>query len=64
DPFMVLADYAAYCEVQTRVCETYKDPVKWTRMALLNTARIGKFSSDRTITEYCNDIWHIDPIRM
>lgn len=64
DPFMVLADYAAYCEAQTRVCQTYKDPMKWTRMALLNTARIGKFSSDRTISEYCREIWNIDPIRM
>ncbi|MEZ5278377.1 MAG: glycogen/starch/alpha-glucan phosphorylase [Opitutaceae bacterium] len=64
DPFLVLADYAAYCACQERVDEAYKDPVRWARMAILNTARVGKFSSDRTISQYAREIWKLDPVRV
>ena len=63
DPFLVLADYAAYVERQEDVAEVYQDSRRWTRMSLLNVARMGKFSSDRAITEYCRDIWHVQPVR-
>jgi glycogen phosphorylase len=62
DPFMVLADYRDYCEMQKKVDAAYKNPSQWAKMAILNVARIGKFSSDRTIQEYANDIWKLDQI--
>lgn len=58
DRYLVLADFEAYHECHRRVCEAYRDRVKWTRMAILNFARSGKFSSDRTIREYNDEIWH------
>jgi glycogen phosphorylase len=58
DPYMVLADYRAYAECQQRVDAAFGDVDRWTRMSILNTARSGKFSSDRTIREYCAEIWH------
>jgi len=61
DPYMLLADYAAYIDCQERVAAAYRDPSRWTRMSILNVARMGKFSSDRTIAEYCKDIWRIQP---
>ena len=64
DPFLVLADYATYCACQERVDEAYKDPARWARMAILNTARMGKFSSDRTISQYAREIWKLDPVRV
>lgn len=57
DPFMVLADYAAYSEAQKAVDECFLDKTRWARMAILNTAHMGKFSSDRTIRQYAEDIW-------
>ncbi|MCG8525811.1 MAG: glycogen/starch/alpha-glucan phosphorylase [Opitutales bacterium] len=63
DPFFVLADFASYCEAQSRVDDAYKEKDGWARKAILNTARVGKFSSDRTISEYCKDIWKIEPVR-
>jgi starch phosphorylase len=64
DPYMVLADFASYCAVQEEVSRTYLDPDRWTRMAILNVARCGKFSSDRTIREYAEGIWGISPVRV
>jgi glycogen phosphorylase len=62
DPFMVLADYQSYLDCQDRVAQVYCDPEQWSRRSILNTARIGKFSSDRAIQEYCQDIWKIQPV--
>ena len=62
DPFFVLADYASYIKAQDRVDKTFRNRRKWARMAILNTARVGKFSSDRTIREYAEEIWRLSPL--
>ena len=62
DPFLVVADYAAYVECQDRVAAAWQDRDAWSRMSILNAARSGKFSSDRAITEYCDDIWNVSPV--
>ena len=59
DPFLVLADYQAYVECQDRVGKAYTNANEWTRMCILNVARMGYFSSDRSIRDYCRDIWKI-----
>jgi glycogen phosphorylase len=66
DPYMLFADFQSYVECQAKVSEAYRDIEHWTRMSILNTARSGKFSSDRTIQEYCDGIWHTKsvPIQM
>src|SRR4030095_7630113 len=64
DPFLVLADYADYVACQERVSAAWNDSERWTRMSILNTARAGKFSSDRAIREYCRDIWNVRPVRI
>jgi starch phosphorylase len=62
DPFMVLADYQSYIDCQAKVSRLWQFPEDWTRMAILNTARMGKFSSDRSIREYCTQIWKASPL--
>ncbi len=62
DPYFILADFHAYADAQRRAAEAYKDREGWAKMALLNTACSGKFSSDRTIKEYVDGIWNLDPV--
>jgi starch phosphorylase len=62
DPYMVLADFAAYRDSQAAADRTYRDPASWAQKAILNTARVGKFSSDRTILEYARRIWKLAPM--
>jgi glycogen phosphorylase len=62
DTYLVLADFASYLACQDRIAATYRDPAAWARMSILNVARMGRFSSDRTIHEYCRDIWKVDPM--
>jgi len=62
DPYLLLADFQSYIDCQNRVSEAYRDTDRWTRMSILNTARSGKFSSDRTIREYCSDIWRVKSV--
>mgnify|MGYP000408483880 CR=1 FL=1 len=62
DPFLVLADYRSYVDCQTRVSAAWRDPDTWSHMSILNTARSGKFSSDRAIAQYCDGIWHVPPM--
>ncbi|KLO47181.1 maltodextrin phosphorylase [Mycobacterium nebraskense] len=62
DPFLVCPDYASYVNCQERVSAAWQDRESWTKMSILNTARSGKFSSDRAITEYCDDIWNVWPL--
>ncbi|MFN7135283.1 MAG: glycogen/starch/alpha-glucan phosphorylase, partial [Myxococcales bacterium] len=62
DPYMLLADFAPYMACQEEVSRVYQDQEKWSRMAILNVARMGKFSSDRTIREYAEQIWGVKPV--
>ncbi len=64
DPFKALADYRAYIDCQDRVSEAFKDKKLWARMAILNTARVGKFSTDRTISEYASEIWDLPSVEV
>jgi starch phosphorylase len=61
DPYMLCADFPAYVACQARVSEAYRDQQNWTRMSVLNTARVGRFSSDRSIRQYCRDVWNVRP---
>jgi starch phosphorylase len=64
DPYLLLADYRSYCDAQARAAQVYRDPHEWARRAILNTARLGKFSSDRTIREYAKAIWQLSPVKV
>jgi len=63
DEYMVLADYQSYIDRQDEVSNAFRDQKRWTRMAILNAARMGKFSSDRSIREYCEKIWGVKTVR-
>jgi len=62
DPYMLMADYRWYVDAQETVSRAFKDRNLWARMSILNVARSGKFSSDRAVRQYCDDIWHVGPI--
>ncbi len=64
DPFMLLADYQSYIDCQDQVSQAYRDPEHWTGMSIWNVANMGKFSSDRSIREYCEDIWKVSPVKV
>jgi starch phosphorylase len=62
DEYMLLADYQSYVDCQDLVSKSFRDKRSWTRMSILNVARMGKFSSDRSIRDYCNTIWKVKPL--
>ena len=62
DPFLLLADYQSYVDCQDQVSALWRDPQAWTRMSILNAARMGKFSSDRSIRDYCDLVWKVKPV--
>jgi starch phosphorylase len=64
DPYFLLADYPSYAARQEDVAEVYRDPAAWTRRSILNVAGMGKFSSDRAIRDYAEEIWDIAPVRV
>ncbi|MDJ0572490.1 MAG: glycogen/starch/alpha-glucan phosphorylase [Pleurocapsa sp. MO_192.B19] len=64
DEYLILADYQAYVDCQERVSKAYLSREQWTRMSILNVARTGKFSSDRTIREYATEIWNVKPVKV
>ena len=64
DPYLLLADFRSYSDAHARVDAAYRDQKHWAKMAILNTARMGKFSSDRTIREYARDIWKLKPVKV
>lgn len=62
DTYFILADFKSYAEAQRRVEEAYRDETRWAKMAILNVASSGKFTSDRTIQQYVDEIWHLDKV--
>ncbi|MCP5144104.1 MAG: glycogen/starch/alpha-glucan phosphorylase [Gammaproteobacteria bacterium] len=62
DPYFLLADFQSYADCQQHVADVWADQERWTRMSILNTARSGKFSSDRAIADYCRDTWRVEPV--
>jgi starch phosphorylase len=59
DPFLLLADYQSYVDCQSAVSALWNDPIAWSRKSILNVARMGKFSSDRSIRDYCERVWKV-----
>ncbi len=64
DPYLALVDYDAYCKAQSDLDKAYKDKSRWAKMAIMNTARMGKFSSDRTIHQYYKEVWNLKPMSL
>jgi len=64
DEYLLLADYASYIDCHDRAAEAYREEQSWTRMSILNTARCGFFSSDRTMRQYCDKIWQVKPVKV
>jgi len=64
DNYRLLADFQSYIECQAKVSDAYRDKEKWTRMSILNVARMGKFSSDRSIEKYSREIWKVEPVKI
>ena len=64
DPYLLMADFDSYLKCQDGIDAVFRDHDRWTRMSILNTARMGRFSSDRSIREYCDDIWKVKPIHV
>jgi starch phosphorylase len=64
DPFLCLADFESYCATQDTVSVAFRDKPRWSKMAIHNTARVGKFSSDRTIAEYAKEIWKLPSVKV
>ena len=64
DTYFILKDFRSYVKAQEEVEQAYRDEKRWARMAMLNTAHSGKFTSDRTIQEYVDDIWHLDKVKV
>lgn len=62
DEYLLLADYQSYVDCHDRAAQAYLDQAQWTRMSILNTARCGFFSSDRSMRQYCADIWQVEPV--
>jgi starch phosphorylase len=62
DQYLVFADFQSYLEAQDKVSEAFKHKEMWAKMSILNTARMGKFSSDRSIREYCDEIWKVKSV--
>jgi len=64
DPFLVLADFRAYVECQERASQAFRDVDWWTSASILNVARMGRFSSDRSIRDYVREVWHTTPVKL
>ena len=62
DPYLLLADYQSYIHCQSQVDQAFKNQENWRRMSILNVARMGRFSSDRAVQEYCQDIWQVEAV--
>lgn len=64
DPYLLMADYQSYIDAQDRADSAYQDPENWSRMSIINAVRMGKFSGDRSIRDYCRKIWQVEPVHI